>query len=220
MNPVQRSHAPNAKPKLAAAAAPRKRDADDDDLFRPNQSAPSQKARMPASRHQSKGRAADDDDDDEDEDEDDEEDADDDEEDAQDDGSEEDESEDDAGASASDNADGDDDESGTATAASAATFASLGLCAPLVEACKALGWSKPSEIQEQTLPPALEGRDIIGLAETGSGKTGAFALPIIQSLLDNPQPYYALVLAPTRELAIQARVGRMECMQSWHQEQP
>lgn len=44
----------------------------------------------------------------------------------------------------------------------------------------------------------LPGRDIIGLAETGSGKTGAFALPIIQSLLDNPQPFYALVLAPTR----------------------
>jgi ATP-dependent RNA helicase DDX47/RRP3 len=84
-----------------------------------------------------------------------------------------------------------------------ATFASLGLCDQLVQACKSLGWTKPSEIQRNTLPPALEGRDIIGLAETGSGKTGAFALPIIQSLLDNPQPFYALVLAPTRELAIQ-----------------
>jgi ATP-dependent RNA helicase DDX47/RRP3 len=77
------------------------------------------------------------------------------------------------------------------------------LCDQLVQACKSLGWTKPSEIQRNTLPPALEGRDIIGLAETGSGKTGAFALPIIQSLLDNPQPFYALVLAPTRELAIQ-----------------
>jgi len=47
------------------------------------------------------------------------------------------------------------------------------------------------------------GRDIIGLAETGSGKTGAFALPILQALLENPQRYFALILTPTRELAFQ-----------------
>lgn len=47
------------------------------------------------------------------------------------------------------------------------------------------------------------GRDVIGLAETGSGKTGAFALPILQSLLQNPQRYFALILTPTRELAFQ-----------------
>ena len=47
------------------------------------------------------------------------------------------------------------------------------------------------------------GQDVIGLAETGSGKTGAFALPILQTLLDNPQRLYALVLTPTRELAFQ-----------------
>lgn len=47
------------------------------------------------------------------------------------------------------------------------------------------------------------GRDVIGLAQTGSGKTGAFALPILQGLLDHPQPFYAMVLSPTRELAIQ-----------------
>lgn len=53
------------------------------------------------------------------------------------------------------------------------------------------------------IPIALKGNDIIGLAETGSGKTGAFALPIIHTLLENPQRFYALVLTPTRELAIQ-----------------
>jgi superfamily II DNA/RNA helicase len=48
-----------------------------------------------------------------------------------------------------------------------------------------------------------QGKDIIGLAETGSGKTGAFALPILHALLENPQKLYALVLTPTRELAFQ-----------------
>lgn len=50
---------------------------------------------------------------------------------------------------------------------------------------------------------ALQGKDVIGLAETGSGKTGAFALPILHALLENPQRYFALVLTPTRELAFQ-----------------
>ncbi|CAG2060834.1 unnamed protein product, partial [Timema podura] len=49
----------------------------------------------------------------------------------------------------------------------------------------------------------VSGKDVIGLAETGSGKTGAFALPILQSLLENPQRYFALILTPTRELAFQ-----------------
>lgn len=50
---------------------------------------------------------------------------------------------------------------------------------------------------------ALQGHDVIGLAETGSGKTGAFALPILQALLEHPQRYFALILTPTRELAFQ-----------------
>ena len=50
---------------------------------------------------------------------------------------------------------------------------------------------------------ALSGKDVIGLAETGSGKTGAFAIPILQALLDSPQRLFALILTPTRELAIQ-----------------
>ena len=53
------------------------------------------------------------------------------------------------------------------------------------------------------MPYTLKGRDIIGLAETGSGKTAAFAIPVIQKLLDNPQPFFACVMSPTRELCVQ-----------------
>ncbi|CEF99793.1 Helicase, C-terminal [Ostreococcus tauri] len=83
------------------------------------------------------------------------------------------------------------------------TFASLGLCKELVSACEELGWREPSAIQQKSIPEALQGRDVIGLAQTGSGKTGAFALPILQSLLDEPRTYHSLILSPTRELAIQ-----------------
>lgn len=64
-------------------------------------------------------------------------------------------------------------------------------------------WKTPSKIQNEAIPLVLAGKDVIALAETGSGKTGAFALPILQSLLDHPQRYFALVLTPTRELAFQ-----------------
>ncbi len=83
------------------------------------------------------------------------------------------------------------------------TFKELGLCKVLCDQVAALGWKSPSIIQQQTLPVAFQNRDIIGLAETGSGKTGAFALPILQALLVKPQSHFALVLAPTRELAVQ-----------------
>jgi ATP-dependent RNA helicase DDX47/RRP3 len=78
-----------------------------------------------------------------------------------------------------------------------------GLVDTLCEACIDLKWKAPSKIQREAIPLALQGKDIIGLAETGSGKTGAFALPILQALLENPQRYFALVLTPTRELAFQ-----------------
>lgn len=68
----------------------------------------------------------------------------------------------------------------------------------LCEACERLGWKNPTKIQSESIPIALEGKDVIALAETGSGKTGAFALPVLQTLLDNPQRIYALVLTPTR----------------------
>lgn len=73
----------------------------------------------------------------------------------------------------------------------------------LCDACKQLGWKNATKIQAEAIPLALSGRDVIGLAETGSGKTAAFALPILQALLDTPQKLFALVLTPTRELAFQ-----------------
>ncbi|KAG0705897.1 DEAD-domain-containing protein [Suillus ampliporus] len=83
------------------------------------------------------------------------------------------------------------------------TFKELGLIDPLLEALDKINFKKPTEIQQQALPHALEGRDIIGVAETGSGKTAAFALPILQKLWDEPKGLFACVLAPTRELAYQ-----------------
>ncbi|KAF5888622.1 putative ATP-dependent RNA helicase DDX47, partial [Clarias magur] len=83
------------------------------------------------------------------------------------------------------------------------SFKDLGVTEVLCEACDQLGWKKPTKIQIEAVPVALQGRDVIGLAETGSGKTGAFALPILQSLLSSPQRLHTLVLTPTRELAFQ-----------------
>ncbi|CAN0901945.1 DEAD-box ATP-dependent RNA helicase 10 [Linum grandiflorum] len=89
------------------------------------------------------------------------------------------------------------------------TFADLGICEDLVKACDALGWISPTKIQVESIPHALQGKDVIALAQTGSGKTGAFALPIIESLLAESSKqksimaFFACVLAPTRELAIQ-----------------
>lgn len=83
------------------------------------------------------------------------------------------------------------------------TWEDLGVCKPLIEAVTRLGWKAPTLIQKMSLPFGLTGRDVIGLAETGSGKTGAFAIPILQALLEKPQRLFAVVLAPTRELAFQ-----------------
>ncbi|KAK2440968.1 DEAD-box ATP-dependent RNA helicase 10 [Trifolium repens] len=85
------------------------------------------------------------------------------------------------------------------------SFKDLGLPEELVEACESLGWKTPLKIQIEAIPLALQGKDVIGLAQTGSGKTGAFALPILHALLQAPRPnhFFACVLSPTRELAIQ-----------------
>ncbi|KNE71706.1 hypothetical protein AMAG_16258 [Allomyces macrogynus ATCC 38327] len=83
------------------------------------------------------------------------------------------------------------------------SFADLGLSKELCEACTRLGFKHPTEIQRASIPPALEGNDVIGLAQTGSGKTAAFALPILQALWDAPQPFFACIMAPTRELVFQ-----------------
>ncbi|KAL3990462.1 putative ATP-dependent RNA helicase DDX47 [Acanthocheilonema viteae] len=83
------------------------------------------------------------------------------------------------------------------------TFQKLGVADVLCEACDRLNWKKPTKVQIAALPHAFKKRDIIGLAETGSGKTAAFAIPILQALLETPQKLFALVLTPTRELAFQ-----------------
>lgn len=82
-------------------------------------------------------------------------------------------------------------------------FSSLGLSQPILDAIKELGYSTPTPIQKQCIPPALEGKDIIGLAPTGSGKTAAFAIPILEQLWKSPQGLFACIIAPTHELAYQ-----------------
>ena len=83
------------------------------------------------------------------------------------------------------------------------TFHDFGLNKRTVATLDYLGFTSPSPIQDQCIAPALEGRDVIGLANTGTGKTAAFLLPIIERLNQNPAPMTALILAPTRELAQQ-----------------
>jgi len=83
-------------------------------------------------------------------------------------------------------------------------FTQLKLNPALVKAIKELGFVRPTPIQAEAIPPAVEGRDVIACAQTGSGKTAAFLLPIINSLIERPRrTTKALVLAPTRELAAQ-----------------
>ena len=82
-------------------------------------------------------------------------------------------------------------------------FAQLGLSEPVMQAVTAIGYETPSPIQAATIPAMLEGRDVLGQAQTGTGKTAAFALPVLSNIdLQQIKPQ-ALVLAPTRELAIQ-----------------
>ena len=83
-------------------------------------------------------------------------------------------------------------------------FADLGLSEPLLQALRDVGYERPSPIQEQAIPPLLEGRDVIGQAQTGTGKTAAFGLPLLRVRRSVRRPeVQALVLTPTRELCIQ-----------------
>ena len=87
-------------------------------------------------------------------------------------------------------------------------FSRLGLAAPLLAALAKQGYTQPTPIQSQAIPPILAGRDLVGIAQTGTGKTAAFALPILHYLAQNPRPAprngcRVLVLSPTRELASQ-----------------
>src|SRR4051812_17484502 len=85
-------------------------------------------------------------------------------------------------------------------------FDSLGLSPALLHAIGEQGYSEPTEIQSRAIPLILQGGDVVGRAQTGSGKTAAFALPLLQRLGaagDSPRPVRALILVPTRELAMQ-----------------
>jgi ATP-dependent RNA helicase RhlE len=87
-------------------------------------------------------------------------------------------------------------------------FSELGLAEPILRALAAKGYDDPTPIQRQSIPALLEGRDLLGIAQTGTGKTAAFALPSLHRLAANPQPKKPascrmLVLSPTRELAAQ-----------------
>jgi ATP-dependent RNA helicase DDX49/DBP8 len=105
----------------------------------------------------------------------------------------------------------------------AADFKSLGLTEWLCSICASLGMQKPTQVQSGCIPAILKGKDVIGTAQTGSGKTAAFALPILQLLAKDPFGVFALVLTPTRELAVQvsrsarllpslAYVGLLHCL--------
>ncbi|MBI1422456.1 MAG: DEAD/DEAH box helicase [Gammaproteobacteria bacterium] len=96
------------------------------------------------------------------------------------------------------------------------TFAQLGLAAPVLQAVAEVGYETPSPIQAESIPPLLAGHDLLGMAQTGTGKTAAFALPLLSRLdLDLKQPQL-LVLTPTRELAIQVA----EAMQTYARHLP
>ncbi len=100
--------------------------------------------------------------------------------------------------------------SDTVAAEPVAGFAALGLLPKLLDSLTALGYSEPTPIQREAIPPLLAGHDLIGLAATGTGKTAAFALPIVQRVSANPKPRKApsvLVLVPTRELATQVALA-------------
>jgi len=91
------------------------------------------------------------------------------------------------------------------TSVDGTTFEDLGLRPELLGALSALGYEEPTPIQQEAIPPLVEGRDLLGQAATGTGKTAAFALPILQRMTAHrtERPPVALVLVPTRELAVQ-----------------
>jgi ATP-dependent RNA helicase DeaD len=81
-------------------------------------------------------------------------------------------------------------------------FSTLGLPQPLMQSLERMNFTTPTPIQAQAIPPALQGRDILGSAQTGTGKTGAFGIPLVAKLMNSPRGA-AIVMTPTRELAVQ-----------------
>lgn len=93
--------------------------------------------------------------------------------------------------------------SDAAAPAAAASFADLGLSAELLAAVTDLGFTSPTPVQARTVPALLDGRDVVGVAQTGTGKTAAFGLPLLQRVDPSVPAVQAVVLTPTRELAMQ-----------------
>jgi ATP-dependent RNA helicase RhlE len=83
------------------------------------------------------------------------------------------------------------------------SFGELGLTGPILQAVQDAGYVEPTPIQRQAIPLILKGRDVMGLAQTGTGKTAAFTLPIIERLVGGPRRTRVLILTPTRELCVQ-----------------
>ncbi|WAM45079.1 DEAD/DEAH family ATP-dependent RNA helicase [Edwardsiella piscicida] len=96
------------------------------------------------------------------------------------------------------------------------TFADLGLAAPIIEALNDLGYEKPSPIQAACIPHLLNGRDVLGMAQTGSGKTAAFSLPLLNNIDPSLKAPQVLVLAPTRELAVQVAEAMADFSKHMH----
>ena len=95
-------------------------------------------------------------------------------------------------------------------------FESLGLRPQLVRAVTELGYENPTPIQEGAIPALLSGRDILGQAQTGTGKTAAFALPMLENLDLTASGVQGLVLAPTRELAVQVAEAIYQYGRYWN----
>jgi ATP-dependent RNA helicase RhlE len=89
-------------------------------------------------------------------------------------------------------------------------FTRMGLPAPIVKGVRAAGYTEPTPIQARAIPLVLAGHDLVGAAQTGTGKTAAFLLPILARLMDGPRGVRALVLVPTRELAAQVETNARE----------
>lgn len=84
------------------------------------------------------------------------------------------------------------------------SFSDFGICKELLSSIEALGWKEPTPIQEKTMKQAINGEDVSGAAETGSGKTGAYLIPLLQRLVEKGKPEkFGIILAPTRELVLQ-----------------
>lgn len=104
------------------------------------------------------------------------------------------------------------------------SFTQLGFSAWLIDTLAALSITQPTEIQSACIPAIFDGRDVLASAKTGSGKTAAFSLPILQKLNEDPFGIYALVLTPTRYPCIThqypsvkpSNVSACMCLESWH----